>query len=143
MRDVLITIKGTQGQSASECETIEFVTQGSYCHQKEEAVFSYMESEMTGLQGTKTTFRIGQEAITLTREGTLHAQMVFERGKKHTFLYETPYGATAMGVSTRHVHHGLDAEGGAVEIDYSIDVDSVIISENRFRIQVTPQKGKA
>lgn len=142
-QDVMISIKGIQGTGPhDEPEQIELVTCGKYSHAGEETVFSYMESEMTGLGKTKTTFRVGPKAVTLTREGALNAQMVFETGRKHIFLYETPYGASSMGVDTRRLEHGLGETGGKMEIDYTIDLDSAVVSENSFIISVSqPGKG--
>ena len=139
MQEAIITIKGIQGAGpylVDETDAIELITSGEYAHEGTETVFSYMESEMTGLEGTRTTFRVSPHKVTLTREGTLNAQMMFEQGKKHLFLYETPYGATAMGVDTRRLTCALGAEGGEMEIDYTIDVDSVVVSENSFVISV-------
>ncbi|MCL2827274.1 MAG: DUF1934 domain-containing protein [Oscillospiraceae bacterium] len=139
MKDVIISIKGAQGMGRNlqdDAESVELITSGEYSHGGGETVFSYMESEVTGMVGTRTTFRIDPRMVTLTREGTTNAQMVFEQGKKHVFLYETPYGATSMGVDTRRLTHGLDEGGGKMEIDYIIDVDSVVISENSFVINV-------
>jgi len=139
MKDVIISIKGLQGAGpdlTDETDAIELITSGEYKHEGTESEFSYMESEMTGMEGTRTTFRVSPQMVTLTREGTMNAQMVFEQGKKHVFLYETPYGATTMGVDTRRLRCGLDDTGGEMEIDYTIDVDSVVISENSFVISV-------
>ena len=137
MKDVIIPIQGSQGPFFDEeSDKIELITSGQYTHEGTETVFSYMESEMTGMEGTRTTFRVSPQQVTLTREGTLNAQMVFEEGKKHLFLYETPYGATSMGVGTRRLKDNLGESGGEMEIDYTIDVDSVVISENSFIISV-------
>jgi len=142
MKDVIISIKGIQRPDLAEEDSVEFITSGAYCHTGAETVFSYMESEITGMEGTRTTFRVRPEQVTLTREGSTNAQMVFERGKKRLFLYETPYGATAMGVNTRRIRTGLGTTGGEMEIDYAIDVDSVVVSENSFKISVRePSKG--
>jgi len=136
MKDVIISIKGAQRPVMAEEDDIEFITSGEYCLDGTEAVFSYMESEMTGLEGTRTTFRVSPQMVTLTREGTMTAQMVFEQGKKHLFLYETPDGAMSMGVDTRRLRSGMGASGGEMEIEYTIDVDSVVVSENSFIINV-------
>ena len=136
MKDVIISIKGTQGPYPTEEESIELITNGEYHQEGSETTFSYMESEMTGMEGTRTTFHVCPRKVTLTREGTMNAQMVFETGKKHLFLYETPYGATSMGVETRRLSAGLGAAGGDMEIDYTIDVDSVVVSENSFIINI-------
>jgi uncharacterized beta-barrel protein YwiB (DUF1934 family) len=136
MKDVIISIKGAQAPYMADEDSIELITNGEYAHESGETVFSYMESEMTGMEGTRTTFRVSPHMVTLTREGTLNAQMVFEQGKKHLFLYETPHGAMSMGVDTRRLSTGLGDSGGEMEIDYTIDVDSVVVSENSFVISV-------
>lgn len=139
MKDVIISIKGIQGAGpdlTEETDAIELITSGEYAHSEEETVFSYMESEMTGMEGTRTTFRVGGKVVTLTREGTMNSQMVFQQGRKHVFLYETPYGSTSMGVDTHRIQAALDAGGGDMEIDYTIDVDSVVVSQNSFVIHV-------
>ena len=129
------------GQPQDDADGVELITSGEYSHQGGKTVFSYMESEVTGMEGTRTTFQVDPKMVTLTREGTMNAQMVFEPGKKHVFLYETPYGATSMGVDTRRLTHGLGANGGDMQIDYIIDVDSVVISENSFIIHVRTPDG--
>jgi len=139
MKDVIISIKGTQGTGSyltEDAEVIELITNGEYTHNGTETEFSYMESEVTGMEGTRTTFRVNPQMVTLTREGSLNAQMVFEQGKKHVFLYETPYGAATMGVDTKRLRCGLDDTGGEMEIAYIIDLDSVVVSENSFVINV-------
>ena len=66
--------------------------------------------------------------------------MEFEEGKKHYFLYETPYGATTMGLDTRRVRKRLDVHGGDMEIEYTVDVDQAIVGRNYFYIQVKEPK---
>ncbi|MCL2843495.1 MAG: DUF1934 domain-containing protein [Oscillospiraceae bacterium] len=139
MKNVIISIKGTQ--RAGDSEVIEFVTCGELWREGEFTAFSYMESEMTGMEGTRTTFRVSPQRVTLTREGTTSAQMVFEQGKKHVFLYETPYGSTSLGVDTRRLVDRLDDTGGDMELQYAVDVDSAIVSENSFIINVREPSG--
>ena len=58
--DVIISISGLQ--DARTPDNIEFVTCGKYSYEKNFIRISYMESELTGLEGTQTT-------ITITPEG--------------------------------------------------------------------------
>ena len=139
MKDVIISIKGIQdtgGDYMMGGDTIELVTGGLYSYNGKESVLSYQESEMTGMDGTRTTFSIRPDIITLTREGSINSQMVFQEGKKHIFAYNTEFGTTSMGVSTHRISEGMDQEGGKVEIDYTIDMDSTIVSQNTFIIDV-------
>lgn len=137
MKNVIISIQGRQQADGDAApDNLEFITNGTYCHQNGEVTLSYMESEMTGMPGTRTTFRVRPDAVTLTREGQMNSQMIFQTGKKNVFLYETPYGAMSMGVHTRRMRQGLDEMGGKLELNYAIDVDNLIVSENSFVIKV-------
>ncbi len=135
-KDVIISIVGTQIFADDDKDVIELVTDGKYLHKNGETYFSYMESELTGLEGTKTTFSVKPDAVTMSRVGTLNTTMIFEPGKKHYFLYDTPYGAATMSVSTRSVSHELGEHGGDMEIEYLIDLEHTTIGRNNFKINV-------
>ncbi len=134
-KDVIISIKGSQ-TSENENDYYEFVTDGTYRFDDSACEFTYMESELTGLEGTKTTFRIDDKQVRLTREGSVNSQMIFENGKKHYFLYETPYGAATLGVRTHKIKSGLNEHGGDIELSYAVDVDSVTLGKNDFMINI-------
>jgi Uncharacterized protein conserved in bacteria len=134
-KDVIISIKGKQSADGDD-GIYEFVTNGTYKYTDSDYEFTYMESELTGLEGTKTTFHINEEQVMLTREGSVNSQMLFESGKKHYFLYETPYGAATLGVNTHRVKSGLNEHGGDVELSYAVDVDSVTLGKNDFMINI-------
>ena len=97
MKDVIISIKGTQNDPNGGDNVIELVTDGEFSYENGEGTLSYMESELTGLEGTRTSFTISPMGVVMVREGSLNSRMVFEEGRKHCFLYETPFGAATMG----------------------------------------------
>ena len=72
--------------------------------------------------------------MTLTREGAVNSQMLFQKGRKHVFLYDTPFGAMTMGVDTQQLRTETDEHGGQLDIVYSVDVDNVLLGRNTFRI---------
>jgi uncharacterized beta-barrel protein YwiB (DUF1934 family) len=135
MKDVIISIIGTQ-RMEDGTESIELVTDGKYSFDADKSVLTYMESEITGMNGTKTTFEVGKNLITMIREGTVNSQMIFEKGKKHVFLYETPFGAATLGVNTHRIKSGLGEHGGDMELEYAVDVDNMRLGTNAFRINV-------
>lgn len=134
-KDVIISIKGIQTNEGDD-DVYELVTDGTYTFSDSSCEFTYMESELTGLEGTKTTFKIDRDMVMLTREGSLNSQMMFEDGKKHFFLYETPYGAATMGVNTHRIKSGLSEHGGDIELSYAVDLDSVLLGKNEFKINI-------
>ena len=142
--NVIISIRGRQRGEAAQEETIELVTEG--CLQPdgpEGYTLSYQESELTGLEGTLTTFQIEPERITLMRVGEFNSQMVFQEGRRHMSMYNTPYGAMTIGVNTRHLLAELDDRGGEIEIDYAIEIDHSVAGRNTFQINVKEAEGAA
>ena len=136
-KNVIISIKGVQRLEDADPDTMELVTEGRLEHDGNSYTLSYQESELTGLEGTTTTFRIAPDRITLRREGTLNSEMIFQEGQKHVSLYETPYGGLMLGVNTHRAKADLGTAGGRLSIRYALEVDSQPIGENSFEIQVT------
>lgn len=141
MKDVIITIKGVQNFGTSDEDVIELSTDGKYVYSSKGASFNYMESAITGLDGTKTSFLIRPDRITMNRTGTLNSQMIFEEGTKHYFLYELPFGSTTIGLETHRIHTDLTSHGGEIEIEYTTDIAHNTISRNQFFITIREQKG--
>lgn len=143
-KSVIISIKGKQSYEDVEDETIELVTEGLLNKEGEgEYTLSYQESELTGLEGTLTTFQVEQGRITLMRIGEVNSQMVFEEGRRHLSMYDTPYGALAIGINTRRMRSSLGEHGGDIEIDYAIEIDHAMAGQNLFQINVREKKGPA
>lgn len=133
----IISIFGSQTTSEDEDpDSLELVTDGSYVTSGNAATFRYEESELTGLEGTTTTFEVAPDKVVMTRQGTVNAQMVFQEGKKHYFAYETPFGAMMMGVDTHSVRSRLSDAGGDLEIRYAIDMNNNLVSRNTFHINI-------
>ena len=100
MKDVIISITGVQNFTQGSDDTVELVTEGKYSYRDGRGELSYMESELTGMQGTRTSFTFGPDEVVLSREGTLTSKMVFREGTKNTFLYDTPFGSATMAITS-------------------------------------------
>ncbi len=143
MKDVIISITGVQNFTQGSDDTVELVTEGKYSYRDGRGELSYMESELTGMQGTRTSFTFGPDEVVLSREGTLTSRMVFREGTKNTFLYDTPFGSATMGLDTHRIHSTMGPRGGEMEIDYVVDFDHAVVGRNKFRINVREQGGAA
>ena len=138
-KSVIISIRGVHDPP----EVIELVTEGRLMDCGDAGyTLSYQESEITGLEGTLTTFQVEPDCITLMRMGEFNSQMVFQPGRRHFSMYDTPYGALSIGVNTKKMRADLDENGGEIEIDYAIEIDHAVAGENTFRIDVR-EKGPA
>ena len=135
--NVIISIKGTQVSAEGGPDEMELVTAGVLNQEGEgRYTISYEESELTGLEGTTTVVRVDGPRVTLLREGSINSQMVFEEGRQHTSLYETPFGELTVDVQTSTLKHNLSERGGVMEIKYSIAVEHTVTGRNCFKIRV-------
>lgn len=135
--NVIISIKGKQLYAESGPDEMELVTAGTLKRDDRGGyTISYQESELTGLEGTTTVLRVDGRRVTLLREGNINSQMVFEEGRKHLSMYETPYGSLSIGIRTRRMRSTLSETGGDLEIDYAIEVDNLVAGQNMFRMNV-------
>ncbi|MBQ5565970.1 MAG: DUF1934 domain-containing protein, partial [Clostridia bacterium] len=66
--------------------------------------------------------------------GVRFSQLVLEQGIRHQSLYSTPVGMLSIGVYTESIWHEVDETGGRIEIDYTIDFNSDVQSENHLDI---------
>ena len=99
----------------------------------------YEESALTGMEGTTTTFELRGPQVRLIRTGKVNSQMVFEEGRQHTSLYETPFGELSVDIQTSFLRHNLTERGGILEIKYSIAVEHTATGKNLFKIRVRPK----
>jgi uncharacterized beta-barrel protein YwiB (DUF1934 family) len=141
MDNARISIIGSQVSQDSEEESFELVTDGIYLRGKDCTEISYVESEMTGNAGTRTSFFVGDDSIVLTRDDGSSGDMVFSEAHKHHFIYNTPFGSLTMGLRTQSIVKDMDDEGGNLEIRYILDVDNLVASRNKFKINI--RKGGA
>ena len=139
MKDVIISVTGVQ-QGIDGPDSMELVTAGQYGVSPDEIRLTWEESELTGMEGTRTSLTVQPGSVVLSREGKLNTSMEFEEGRKHYFLYETPFGAATMGLDTHRIRNRLGAHGGDMEIEYVVDMDQNVVGRNRFYIQVREPK---
>ena len=135
-KEVVISIKGVQKYEGTAPDTMELVTKGRLSREGESYTLSYQESELTGLEGTLTTIQVDGGQVTLMRVGEFNSQLVFQEGRRHLSMYNTPYGAMSVGVNTRHLLAQLSDRGGDIEVDYTVEVDHALAGRNVFRINV-------
>ena len=131
---VTLFIRGEQYFDDLDPDATELVTEGLL--ELTEEGLTYQETALTGMEGTTTTFEVSGPQVILRRAGTVNSQMVFEEGRQHTSLYETPYGELSVDIQTSALRHNLGERGGIMEIQYSIAVEHTVTGRNSFKIRV-------
>ena len=95
---VILEIRGTQRYQDQDPEVIQLTTEGTMELRDGGWDICYEESDLTGLKGVTTTFRVEPDKVILTRTGNLHSQMVFQQGVSHESLYQMDFGALMLSV---------------------------------------------
>ncbi len=135
-KDVILIIQGTQQVEGEEPQTMELTTDGTLQSVEGRYIVTYTESELTGLDGTLTTFDVWKNKVILTRSGAIHSRMVFDPGVVDSSLYDTGYGAVLMEVRARSVTAELTDTGGYFDIDYSVCIEQSYAGRMRYHIEV-------
>ena len=133
---VLIKVRGEQYFDDIDPDSTELTTDGVMELTEDGMILSYEETELTGMAGTTTTFTVAGPRVVLTRSGSVNSQMVFEEGKQHTSLYETPFGELSIDIQTSRLLHNLTERGGLMEIRYTIAVGHQVTGQNQYKVRV-------
>lgn len=133
---VTLFVRGEQYFDDVDPNETELVTEGVLEVLEDGLRIAYDETSLTGMEGTTTTFLVKGNQVVLTRTGTVNSQMIFEEGKQHTSLYETPFGELPIDIQTSSLRHNLAERGGVMDIKYAIAVDHVVTGRNCFKLRV-------
>ncbi len=122
-RKVMLAIQGRQAYQEQEPEVIQLTTEGWMEFRDGGWDIVYEESDLTGMGGVTTTFRVEPDKVTLTRSGKLQSQMVFQRGVEHDSLYRMEFGALMISVCATHLFFDITPEGGVIDLVYRIEIE--------------------
>ena len=135
-QDVILTICGRQTYEGQEPDVIELTTDGTMEFHNGGWNISYEESELTGLQGVTTTFRVEPGRVTLNRIGKLRSRMVFQEGTAHESLYQMEFGALMVTVCADRVFYDLVPDGGTIDLVYSIEIENSAVGMVDYHLDI-------
>lgn len=135
-RPVMLSIRGRQSYEGQEPDSIELVTEGTMEFRDGGWDIAYEESELTGLEGVTTVFRVEPGKVTLTRSGRLHSSMVFQQGLVHESLYQMEFGVLMLSVCARQVYFDIVPDGGVIDLVYSIDIENSAAGEIDYHLDI-------
>lgn len=136
---VKLNIVGKQSYVGQEPDTIELVTEGYLLKKGDVWEIGYEESELTGLEGVTSIFRVGPRGVTLRRTGQLQSQMIFQEGVGHESLYQLDFGALMVTVCAKNIRYDLCPDApGTVDLTYSIEIESSAAGTVEYHLDVTP-----
>ena len=139
-KDVNINIRGTYTYENEENDVIEMFTTGKYYSTDGCYFISYLESEATGFDGARTTLKVdAPSTVTMNRTGKESTQLIIQNGVRHQCNYDIGAGSMMIGVSGQSIRSTLGDSGGRLEFKYSLDINSILASENEMLIVIEEQ----
>lgn len=137
--NALISVKTSLVYEDDGADAIEMITHGQFCKDSDGYIIKYWETDFENSGNTKTTVTVEDNGlITVVREGDIHSHMVFEQGHKHLVHYDTEFGSLTVGISASKIRTTLGDDGGDIEINYAVEIDNTLASENRLKMNVKP-----
>ena len=133
---VLLSIQGRQIYDDQEPDTIELVTEGTMEFRDGGWEIVYEESELTGLSGVFTTFRIEQGKVALSRSGKLNSQMVFQQGMTHQSLYQMEFGTLMISVKATNLFFDITPDGGVIDLVYDIEIENAAAGVVEYHLDI-------
>lgn len=132
----MITIKGCQTLDGED-DGVELVTSGEFCAGDGVHRISYLESELTGMEGVRTEIELfGSDKVVLRRTGEFSSEMIFECGRRHICHYNTPAGMLQLTVATQGIENSMTERGGKLALHYSLEAMGQLFSRNDFFLDV-------
>ena len=123
-KEVTLAIRGSQRYQDQEPDVIELMTDGTMEFRSGGWDISYEETELTGMAGVTTTFRVEPGKVTLERKGALKSQMIFQENVVHESLYQMPFGALMLSVKATSVFFDIVPDGGVIDLSYNIEIEN-------------------
>ena len=138
MKDIILKIIGKQLSSDMEEVQLEFMTEGQFYENDESRYLIYDESEFSGMPGCKTKLELTGDQIKMSRLGVgigVDSEIEFQKGKRYTGYYETPFGAFTIGICSDDVDIDLKETEGAISARYRIDINNNQSGYNDFYLK--------
>lgn len=137
-KPIMVHIKSSQSDSQGTIDSMEFFTEGRYFEEQDNRCISYEESEISGLEGTTTTLKLGKEEAELIRSGALSSRMIFRIGCETKNAYRTEYGVFDLAVLTHKLDISIcNSLINSVYLKYRLSINAGEVYTTEMTIKVS------
>lgn len=112
------------GGEGDDAEEMDLVTEGKLVVTGERAELVWQESDLTGMEGatTKVGFALDSPAlVSMLRGGSVNTALIFEAGRRHICIYNTPLSSFEVCVQALRVENRLLSDNTLL-LDYLIEI---------------------
>ena len=119
--NILLNVRGSQADEEDNHE-MELFTEGMLTCDNGKYTIEYDESELSGMENTRTSLTIDGDRVQLKRTGLVETEFVFLKSRVFAAAYDTPFGMMEMSVLPTQVLSELSADKGNIDLEYVIRV---------------------
>lgn len=119
-------------------DELEMTVDGFLSDEGDKVEITYEESELTGMEGASTKVYFEKstpELLTMLRGGSVTTAMVFEAGRRHICIYETPIMPFELCIYTRKIKNELLSEG-RLSLDYIVEFKGAQAERTVFELEI-------
>ena len=132
----MISILGEQ-KLDGETDKIEVITAGNFMKKKDHYYIGYKEYDEDNPETSyDNLIKVEGDIVTINRKGPMRSQLMLQKGRRHQCIYHTIAGDLNIGVFTKTLRNDLNEKGGSLEVSYTLDFNTDLVSENRFLIKI-------
>lgn len=136
LSEKVIEIRSVITDGEGNEDVIEMNTVGKYGLKNGKVYLSYDDSSSVGVDDVTTILTVQNDMVVLKRTGALQSRLEIEKGERHQCHYSTQFGNLSVGIFGEMVDIKLDESGGKLSMEYTIDVNSQLLSKNNVEITV-------
>ena len=135
--DILVSVKGIHALDPSEKDDeVEIFSAGKYYFKngKHYILYEEMAEDGSGVVKSRITLRDG--CMEVQKKGIFSTKMVFEKDRKNTSWYSTPFGNLMTGVEVTNMNVTEQEELIEIKVDYILEVNYERVADSRICIRV-------
>ena len=136
-KEVQITIK-SDIKTEDNRDNIELTVNGTAYTKDNCYYLCYKESDESGFGDSSVIMKFkGKDSFIMTRNGASSSQLRVELNKRNLCSYATPYGSIMIGIYGTKIDTDFKNDCNAdMIVEYSIDADMALLSENKLHINI-------
>lgn len=134
-----------EDRAVGDEDVLELTAEGYLSDDGNRILITYDESELTGMDGATTTLSFDKKApelVTMLRGGSVTTAMVFEPGKRHICVYETPYMPFELCIYALKVKNELLTRG-MIYLDYVVEFKGAQAERTKFTVWIEEKRDTA
>lgn len=147
-QEVLLTISGLHEMGSLSIETeeneaLETITPAKYYlkNGKHYILYDEVAEGMPGVIKNKVKITDGK-VLEIIKTGITQSHMVFEEGKSHMTIYDTPYGQFHLDMHTHVLEIFEYKDEISVKVEYSLDMNQEKIADCTVFMSIKPKSAK-